>query len=64
MIAIKGASAQQEVVDAEVDLKRWQVAAHRGSRLDDDRETGRRATVIVVRQGSTRQVGLDEGRRR
>jgi 16S rRNA (guanine527-N7)-methyltransferase len=66
MIAIKGASATQEVVDAEADLKRWQVAATEVRELDDDRETGRHATVIVVRKRGSTRLGWapTKGRRR
>jgi 16S rRNA (guanine527-N7)-methyltransferase len=55
MIAIKGASARQEVAGGEADLERWRVAATDVRELGDDREGGRHATVIVVRKrGSTR----------
>lgn len=47
MIALKGASAHQEVTEAEADLRHWRVAATEVLELG---ETGRHATVIVVQK--------------
>ena len=47
MLALKGASAREEVTNAEAELRRWRVAATEVLEID---ETDRHATVIVVRK--------------
>ena len=47
MLALKGASAQEEVTNAEAELSRWRVAATEVMEID---ETDRHATVIVVKK--------------
>lgn len=66
MLAIKGVSAQQEVADAEADLRRWRVEATEVRDLGDDLEAGRHATVILVRKRGSTRLGWapTKGRRR
>jgi 16S rRNA (guanine527-N7)-methyltransferase len=66
VLAIKGASAHREVIDAKADLERWQVAATQVRELGADRESGRHATVIVVKKRGSTRLGWDptKGRRR
>jgi 16S rRNA (guanine527-N7)-methyltransferase len=45
MLALKGASAQQELTSAQADLRRWPVAS---AEVREISEIGRRATVVAV----------------
>jgi len=47
MLALKGASAREEVTNADAELRRWRVAATEVLEID---ETDRHATVIVVKK--------------
>jgi 16S rRNA (guanine527-N7)-methyltransferase len=54
MLAMKGASAEEELASAQADLGRWRVAS---AGVREITEIGRRATVVVVRKRDSTRLG-------